>query len=55
MDQHKVMAAIVEIVLVECAQVDEDKAPVMERASQASNGTMPLQAPAELVQCAPSW
>ena len=27
----------------------------MERASRASSGTMPLQAPAELVQCAPSF
>ena len=34
-EQQMVMAAAMEIVLVECAQVDEDKAPFMERASQA--------------------
>ena len=55
-DKHMVDAALqkhhLQIVLMDFAQVDKDKTPVMERALQASNGTTPLQAPPDLVQCA---
>ena len=53
-EQQMVLGAGMEIVLVDSVQVEQDKAPLMERASRASNGIRPLQAPAELVQCVPT-